>query len=191
MGKTAMDNFPALEDLRLISAVEQFYFREARLLDDRLYQQWLSLLTEDVQYTVPTRHTPFLDPALRETEQVLNVEQELNHGMEAPLRDDNYLTLMIRATRSFKLSAWADNPPPRTRRFVSNVEVIATDEVGVYKTYNNTLLSFSRHSQDNYFYPYQREDLLIKQDDGMFKIKQRNVLLDWNVITGPSVGLLF
>ncbi|HEY9036011.1 MAG TPA: aromatic-ring-hydroxylating dioxygenase subunit beta [Pseudomonadales bacterium] len=184
-----MSGFQPVMDVAVISKIEQFYFREARLLDDRQYQQWLLLLAEDIQYTVPTRHTPWLNTALRDTEAVLNVEQELSQAHEVPLRDDNYLTLMIRVTRSFKLSAWADNPPARTRRLVSNVEVLSNG-MGEYKTYSNTLLSFSRHQHDNVLYSYQREDILMPQDDG-FKIKNRNVLLDWNVITGPSVGLLF
>jgi len=175
-------------DLALLSAIEQFYYREARWLDDRQYQQWMALLAQDIRYTVPVRHTPMLDPKLRETESVLNVGQELNQGIEAPLRDDSYLTLMIRATRSFKLSAWADNPPARTRRFVSNIEVYEEGEH--YRVYSNTLMSFSRHGHDNHLYPYQRQDRLQKTDNG-FMIHERHVLLDWNVVTAPSVALLF
>ncbi|ETX00272.1 MAG: hypothetical protein ETSY2_39415, partial [Candidatus Entotheonella gemina] len=36
--------------------VEAFLYREARLLDDRKFRDWLDLLTEDVRYWMPTRH---------------------------------------------------------------------------------------------------------------------------------------
>ena len=31
-------------------ALERFYFHEARLLDNRQYQQWLALVNENIQY---------------------------------------------------------------------------------------------------------------------------------------------
>jgi 3-phenylpropionate/cinnamic acid dioxygenase small subunit len=179
----------AINDLSLFHQIEQFYFREARLLDDRKFQEWYSLLSEDVRYTIPTRHTPMLDPQLRETEAVLNIKQELNHGLEPPLRDDNYLTLMIRTTRAFKLNAWADNPPPRTRRIVSNLEVYETSE-NRYQTFTNVMMSYSRHDRNNHIYTFQRQDELIKDNEG-FRLSARDIILDWNVVTGPSVGLIF
>ena len=35
--------------------VEQFYYREARLLDNRQYRQWLLLLSQDIRYLMPSR----------------------------------------------------------------------------------------------------------------------------------------
>ena len=113
----------------------------------------------------------------------------MSSGVEPPLRDDNYLTLMIRATRSFKLNAWGDNPPVRTRRFVSNVE-IAQGEGGCYQVFSNVMMSYSRHDRDNHLYAYRREDVLLPDGEG-YKIQSRYVVLDWNVVTGPTVGLLF
>ena len=46
-------------------AIEQFYYREARMLDDRRFLAWLELLTEDVRYVIPTRHISLGDPAGR------------------------------------------------------------------------------------------------------------------------------
>jgi 3-phenylpropionate/cinnamic acid dioxygenase small subunit len=177
----------AITNPELALEIEQFYYREARLLDERKYQQWLGLLNEDIVYNMPARHTPTLDPALRETEAVLNVEQELSHGLEPGHRNDDFLTLNIRAMRSFKLSAWADNPPPRTRRFVSNIEPYHEDDELL--VYSNVLLYYSRHGNENYQYSCQRKDKLLKLEEG-FKIRERTVLIDWNVVTGPSLGLL-
>ena len=35
---------------RLIRSVEQFLYREARLLDERRFHEWLDLFTDDIHY---------------------------------------------------------------------------------------------------------------------------------------------
>jgi 3-phenylpropionate/cinnamic acid dioxygenase small subunit len=44
-------------------AVEQFLYREARLLDERRFHDWLELFTEDVRYWMPGRTSRY--PAWR------------------------------------------------------------------------------------------------------------------------------
>jgi 3-phenylpropionate/cinnamic acid dioxygenase small subunit len=39
----------------IIREVEQFLYREARLLDERRFHEWLLLFTEDVRYWMPVR----------------------------------------------------------------------------------------------------------------------------------------
>ena len=39
----------------LIREVEQFLYREARLLDERRFHEWLELFTDDVRYWMVTR----------------------------------------------------------------------------------------------------------------------------------------
>ena len=39
----------------IIREVEQFLYREARLLDERRFHDWLALFTEDVRYWMPGR----------------------------------------------------------------------------------------------------------------------------------------
>jgi 3-phenylpropionate/cinnamic acid dioxygenase small subunit len=38
-----------------IREIEQFLYREARLLDNRQYHAWLDLFTDDVRYWMPVR----------------------------------------------------------------------------------------------------------------------------------------
>jgi len=38
-----------------IREIEQFLYREARLLDNRQCHAWLDLLTDDMQYWMPVR----------------------------------------------------------------------------------------------------------------------------------------
>lgn len=172
-----------------IESLNAFYFREARLLDERLYQQWLALLSPNIEYTVPARHIPQLDNDKRETEAFLNRTQEFSVELDPPLRDEKQLHLMIRVMRSLKMMAWTENPPARTRRHVSNIEGIAEDDHTI-TTYSNTLLYYSRHEHTQHLYSYQRRDVLEKNADD-FKILKREVLLDAVVMPAPGAGLFF
>ena len=185
MNDSVEEKFLSLEEYHRIC---QFYYTEARLLDERKYQQWLGLLTENVAYVMPARHVPILDPALRETEALLDISQDTSHGLQAPLRDDNYFTLSIRVMRSFKMNSWTDNPPPRTTRLVSNIEAQYAPE-GV-ETYSNVAIAYSRSGRDNVIYTARRQDMLRITENGI-KIARRKVMLDWNIIEAPSIGLFF
>lgn len=167
----------------------QFYYYEARLLDERRFQQWLELMAEDIRYTVPARCSPMPDSKQRGNEAILDTGQEFSQGLEPPLRDDDYFTLSIRVMRSFKSNSWSDNPMLRTSRFVSNIEVIAEDD-NAFTVYSNVMLSASRYGRDNAIYTMRRKDLIRSREDS-FNIAERTVMLDWNVITAPSVGLFF
>jgi 3-phenylpropionate/cinnamic acid dioxygenase small subunit len=175
--------------MELLARINRFYFREARLLDDRCYQQWLALLSDKIEYIVPARHVVQLDHAKRETEAFLNREQEFNVAGEPPLRDEKYLHLMIRVMRSLKMVAWTENPPARTRRNVSNIELIE-ENGNTVSVFSNTLLYYSRHERSDYLYSYQRRDVLEKSGED-FRIVQREVLLDNGLVPAPSAGLFF
>ncbi len=177
-------------DRDLVFEIEQFYYAEARLLDDRLFKQWLGLLTPDVRYTLPTRHTPLPDPEARGEEGMYDPERELSRELEAPYRDENLLTLSIRADRAYKVNSWSDNPAPRTRRFVSNVFAEPAEDPDDYRVLSNFLLSYSRHGKDNFIYTGQRRDRL-RRVEGELRIARREVVMDWNVVVAPSLGLFF
>ena len=44
-----------LTRLLLKEEIEQFLYREAELLDERRYEEWLELFTEDAHYFMPMR----------------------------------------------------------------------------------------------------------------------------------------
>jgi ethylbenzene dioxygenase beta subunit len=53
MSEPATATFPV--SLEETHEVEQFLYREARLLDERRYDEWMALLADDLHYWVPTR----------------------------------------------------------------------------------------------------------------------------------------
>lgn len=185
MSSTAIDH-------QTISRVEQFYFREARLLDERCFQQWLTLVDESIVYSMPTRYVPQPDPKLQDTEAFLSVDRELerdDNGGGSPLRHDGYLETFARTFRCFKTNAWSESPPPRTRRFITNVEVISAND-GEYRTCSNFYMYYSHIGADHYTYTGGRRDTL-REVDGEFKLCKREVILDMDLITVPTVALIF
>lgn len=171
--------------------VEQFYYREARLLDERQYLQWLSLLTPDIRYRLPSRFIPLARGSTRDPESIHAIDKELS-GYDAvglPVREEGYGHLAQRAARALKPNAWAENPPPRTRRFVANIEIEPLAD-GSIRAFSNLQLFHSQHGRPDHLFSGQRRDRL-EPADGSFRIAEREVILDSDIVRGPSIALLF
>jgi 3-phenylpropionate/cinnamic acid dioxygenase small subunit len=89
------------------SSVEQFLYREARLMDEGQYQEWLSLWTTDAIYWVPCN------------------EDDNDPSRDVSLIYDNRERLVQRIDRLTSGTVQALDPKPRMRRVVSNIEIEA------------------------------------------------------------------
>ncbi len=171
--------------------VEQFYYREARLLDGRQYQTWLALCCEDIRYVMPARTNPLVDNARRGQEDMISVERELedrdSDGL--PVRDENLLYLTMRVQRAYAPNSWAENPPARTRRLIGNVEIleVAEDQLGVTSAFH---LFYARPGSANHLYAGQRRDVLRRMEEGL-RIASREIVMDLSEIDVPTLGLFF
>jgi len=180
----------SLREIELKHQVETFYYRESRILDDRKFLSWLDLLTPDIRYVIPLRHVHIASAADDNSDELHDIENELNLDDEPAFRDEGYDLLATRARRSVSSQSWTENPPARTRRFVTNVEIEGDDSTNGLCVYSNFMLNYSRLGVVNHVFSGQRRDEL-RRVDGSLRIAARRVLLDWNVITGPSLALLF
>jgi len=99
--------------------IEEFYYLEAELLDERKLREWFSLLAEDVRYWMPIRHNPLDRPS--------DVVEELSKPGEGYYFDDDIKSLKIRVERAYSKIAWAEVPPSRTRHLITNVRVKKDD----------------------------------------------------------------
>lgn len=174
--------------------LERFYFHEARLLDGRQYLQWLTLLSEDIQYVMPSRVNVQVDNRERGQEEMISIERELEgeDSMGCPHREENYLLLMLRAERAYKINSWSENPPARTRRIIGNIELMARDreEEDMLSVVSNFHLYYARPGNDNVMYSGQRRDTLVSKPDGL-RICRREIVLDYAIIELPTLGLFF
>ena len=171
--------------------LERFYFYEARLLDGREYQQWLTLVDPEIRYLVPSRVNVQVDNRKRGSELMISVDSELEgpESMGCPVREENYIHLMVRVERAFKINSWSENPPARTRRIVGNIELMQQEE-NALTVLSNFHLYYDRPGAGSYRYSGQGRDLLLQVGEG-FRIREREVVLDYADIAVPTLGLLF
>lgn len=185
------DPLPA--GLELQHEIEQWYYREARMLDGREYQKWLALCAPEIRYVVPGRSNPLVDNRRRGNEDMIAVENELE-GRDSeglPIRDETLPHLMVRAERAYKPNAWAENPPARTRRIVGNVEItgVEGDTISVVSAFH---LHWARPGSRSFLYAGQRRDLLRRAEGrapGDLLLVRREVVLDMADIAFPTLGL--
>jgi 3-phenylpropionate/cinnamic acid dioxygenase small subunit len=172
-------------------ALERFYFHEARLLDNRQYQQWLALVSQDVAYLLPSRVNAAVDNRERGQEQMISVDRELERTDSGgcPIREESYVHLMVRVERAYKINSWSENPPARTRRLVGNIELMAVEKGGL-DVFSNFHLYYARPGSDDFIYSGQRRDRLAPEGNG-YRILRREVILDYSSIELPTLGLLF
>lgn len=185
MSNTALHTSPELQ-----RSIERFYYHEARLLDNRQFQQWLALVMQDVQYCMPSRVNLMVNNRERGAEDMISVERELEgvESMGCPIREENYIHLMVRVERAYKVNSWFENPPARTRRIVGNIELMTIAEQ-LHGVWSNFHLYYARPGGDNFIYSGQRRDQL-RLEDGNFRIQQREIIMDYANIDLPTLGLL-
>src|SRR4051812_34884709 len=99
---------------------ETFLYREARLLDERRFQEWLDLFAAECLYWVPTG--------------------ESDSPLEPSLIFDDRPRLEERVFRLLDTRAYAQRPPSRTQHNVSNVEVSEPDATGAVEVRCNALI---------------------------------------------------
>ena len=164
--------------------VEQFLYREARLLDERRYNEWMALLADDLHYWVPTRQ----NKSQGRSDASAAIDDELSGPEELAFFDENKLTMVGRVVRLGTGQAWGENPPSRTRRFVTNVEVERGDAAEVLHVHSNLLVYRSRRADDVHWFVAGREDVL-RRTGGSFQLVRRKVVLDTNVLQSPNLSV--
>jgi phthalate 3,4-dioxygenase beta subunit len=156
--------------------VHQFLVWEAELLDSRRYEDWLNLFTEDVVYKMPVRVT-----------RAYTLESSVLDGMDH-FNEDLY-SLKKRVDRFETEHAWTEDPPSRTRHFVTNVRVYPGGDDGEYTVKSYVLLFRSRgDTRDPDLLSAERTDV-VRSTDGGFKITRREILVDESVLNTQNLAV--
>ncbi|MGB3795359.1 MAG: 3-phenylpropionate/cinnamic acid dioxygenase subunit beta [Alteraurantiacibacter sp.] len=144
-------------------------YDEAAVLDERRIDDWIAMIAQDIIYQAPIRLTrtgPHRDR---------DVMRTMFHF------DENYDSLLMRSGRLQK-SAWAEDPPSRCRRFVTNVRVAECDTPGEYEVVSYLFLERSRgDSPDNENITAERRDVW-RDVDGEYKLARREIIVDQSVL---------
>jgi 3-phenylpropionate/cinnamic acid dioxygenase small subunit len=163
----------------LRSEIENFLYREAELLDERRLREWLELFTEDARYSMPIRYNPLERPEA--------LDQELSAPNEAYYFNDTRETLRVRVERLYSKQAWAEMPPSRTRRLISNVRVKKDDGAEI-EAHCNFIVYRTRMEKDEDFFVGTRQDVLRRIHGGL-KIARRTIILDQAVLGAKNISI--
>jgi 3-phenylpropionate/cinnamic acid dioxygenase small subunit len=159
--------------------VEQFLFHEAALLDDRRFEDWLNLLAGDLEYWMPVRSTRALG----------DEANEFAKPGESAFFDDDKASMEQRVRKLYTGFAWAEDPPSRTRHFVSNVRIDAVDGE-VVDVRCNFIVYRSRLAADEDLWVGRREDRL-RRDRESFLIARRHLYLDHVSLSSKNLSIFF
>ena len=126
----------------VLREVQRFLYREARLLDERRFHEWLELLTDDIRYWMGSRTNryPKRSKAIAILEPDRYVEDDITKEDELAIFDEDRQTLGARVARLDTGMAWAEDPPSRTRHLITNIEVEPGDAASEVKVYSNFMV---------------------------------------------------
>jgi 3-phenylpropionate/cinnamic acid dioxygenase small subunit len=177
-------NFPGVKLVTpvLQHEIEQFLYHEARLLDERRFAEWYELLADDIRYVMPTRYNRTRREAAR----------EFAAADEAQLFDEDKQSLAQRIRRLASGTAWAEDPPSRTRHFVSNVVVHSTVNPGEFEVDCYYLLYRSRLEREVEIFAGMRQDLLRRVATATgWQVARRRIILDQTVVLARNLSFFF
>lgn len=151
---------------------------EAELLDEYRERDWLQqMVSKDVRYQVPMRQT---------------VERARGTGfVEGAFHlNETWGSLESRVARNETAYAWAEDPPSRIRHFVTNPRVSQFED-GQIGLRTNLLVYRTRQEQtQGQLFSAERKDVL-RREDGVLMLFQRQVLLDVTVIGTHNLSIFF
>ena len=171
--------------LLLQQEIEEFLYREADLLDERRYEDWLALVAEDVRYWMPMRRNVKVD----------DIEREFTReGLDISWFDEGKETLTRRVRQIQTGIHWAEEPVSRISHMVSNVRLLEASpswadpvEVTVRCRF---LIYRNRVETETDILVGKREDLL-RRVDGQWQIARRKIVLDQSVLLTKNLTFFF
>lgn len=164
--------------------IEDFFFNEADLLDEREYDKWLDLLTEDVVYWMPMRK----NVSHENRDKDITAENDLAWFL------DDKDTLRKRVKQIQTGIHWADEPISRVSHVISNIRLVepisSLDEGERTVTKCRFIVYRNRVEDETDFLVGRREDTLVRTG-GELKIARRKIILDQSVLLAKNLTMFF
>jgi PAH dioxygenase small subunit len=153
-----------------------FLYEEAHLLETGEFEDWLLMLDDALEYVAPVRRTRLrhegseFDPAMMHFEDTID-------------------TLKQRVRRIRTRYAFAEDPPSRTRRLVTNIRVHETDESNEYAVASSLLVLRNQRDEPTFhLIAARRDDVLRRHPEGL-KLLRRTILLDSAALTTSNLAI--
>jgi 3-phenylpropionate/cinnamic acid dioxygenase small subunit len=159
---------------------EQFLYLEADILDERRWDEWLELLHDDLEYSMPLRQ---------------NVHSsELDREFTIPGNDilwfDEGKDTLTKRVRQFQTGEhWAEEPVSRVTHLVTNVRIVDSSEA-LLDVSSRFVVYRNRVDTESDTFIGRRRDSLVRVD-GAWLLRKRLLLLDQNVLLAKNLTVLF
>lgn len=161
----------------LYAEVTTLLYREADLLDNYRFAEWLQMLAPDIHYVMPVRTSQFLTDGK-------------GFDPKATFFDDDLESLTTRVKRLETEFAWAETPPSRTRHFISNT-MLEPGEDGEVRARSHFMVTRTRSDNGYQMFTGERQDTLRRRDDGALVFAERVILPDQTTITATNLSVFF
>jgi len=156
-------------------AAHQFLVEEAALLDAGNYEAWLGLLTDDIRYLMPVRVTTARGAGFDSLPDMAHFDEDM-------------YALRKRVQRLATEHAWAEDPPSRTRHFVTNVRTFRNG-TGTLRVESAVLMFRSRgDTRAADLLSAGRTDLLLETSAGL-RLARREITVDESVLRTQNLAV--
>lgn len=162
----------------LLQEVSEFLYQEADLLDERRYDEWLDMLSDDYQYSVPLRmNVEYSD---------VDTRGETKAGSEVCWFDEPKSTVELRVMQLATGVHWAEEPVSRVSHLVTNIRIeeVTWPEV---KLSSRFLVYRNRVADETDFFVGRRKDTVRMTEEG-WKVAKRYMLLDQSVLLAKNLS---
>ena len=173
-----------VEYLMLVKEIEDLFYYEADLLDERHYIEWLELFTDDVRYWMPMRkNLPYRDE-----------RGDITDENDIAWIDDDKATLAKRVRQIRTGVHWAEEPASRICHIISNIRLVepAALEAGEQdlSVTSRFCVYRNRVETETDFLVGRRHDTL-RRIDGRLKVARRKIILDQTVLMAKNLTMFF
>lgn len=176
--KPVRSSHRALPPRDLVFEIEQFLYREARLLDEERYEEWLGLMTDDIHYWMPGIQARYRgDKAARYS------QSRMAHF------DDDMLNLRRRVTRFMHRAARAEDPPTRACHMITNIEVELTDSANEYLVHSVFVNCRGRNEAEEVWLAGRRRDVLRRHAEGALQLARREIFITQAVLLAKNLNV--
>jgi len=164
--------------------ISQFLHLEADLLDERQYDEWLSLLDENIRYRMPIARNVRRD----------QLDREYTAAGEVAWFDEGIATLRQRVAQIKTGIHWAEEPTSRVSHLVTNIRIIGSETLLdgelALSVRSRFLVSQHRLQSESNLFVGKREDTLRVSADRV-TIMKRDIFLNQAVLMAKSLTTFF
>ncbi len=169
-----------LSYLDLMREIEDLYFLEADLLDERAYLAWLDLFADDVRYWMPMRKNVAFD----------NLARETTNENDIAWMDDDKETLTKRVKQLLTGIHWAEEPVSRVSHVISNIrmaEPVVVLSDGETATVKSRFFVYRNRLETEADVLVGRREDVLRRTGSSLKIARRKILIEQSTLMAKNL----